>query len=171
MISYFENLEGLDHLQFVLETEYGFERQVDFSCNSDSDPVTLLPVGDPYLIHDSWPNDLSIPEQEDIDQMIVDHAADWSAHKVSIFVENVRRHIEDRITKEADLNSQISLSAAFNAGMLNASEQTAYQEAVQWAENVKAKGRELAAAGDATFADDSHYPEPTAAARALAAQY
>lgn len=83
----------------------------------------------------------------------------------------VRAEVARRILAEASQATQMNMAAAGAAGLLSADDQAAFREALGWVASTRAKGAELAAALDPTFADDAHWPEPSAAARALAARF
>lgn len=81
----------------------------------------------------------------------------------------VRAEVHRRILARASYNTQINMAAAAAAGRFTGADADAFQDALDWVDAMRTKGQELVA--DPTYADDSHWPEPTAAAIALAARF
>ena len=85
--------------------------------------------------------------------------------------DRVRTEVQARIHARASVNTQINMVAARAAGMLDASQEAAFADAVSWVGAMRAKGQQLIAAGDETYSEDHHWPEPSEAAVNLAAQF
>ncbi|MCB1423176.1 MAG: hypothetical protein KDJ69_12070 [Nitratireductor sp.] len=83
----------------------------------------------------------------------------------------IRQEVSDRIYAHASAATQMNMAAAAAAGLLNADQMAAFQAGLAWVAAMRAKGAELAAAGAVDFADDSHWPEPSPEAVALAAAF
>lgn len=80
----------------------------------------------------------------------------------------VSAEVQRRIFAHASANTQMNMSAAAAADLLDAAQMVAFQDGLLWVSQMRAKGVELIAGEVINFEDDIHWPEPSAAAVALA---
>ena len=86
---------------------------------------------------------------------------------------DVKEEVRRRILLEASMFTQINLAAAAAAGKFvkGTPDFLAYLDCLNWVDQMRKTGAELVAAGDATFANDEHWPAPPSRARQLAARF
>jgi hypothetical protein len=80
----------------------------------------------------------------------------------------IAKEVERRIFAHASANTQMNMTAAATADLLNADQKEAYKQGLIWVSEMRAKGAELIASKTVDYEDDKHWPEPSAAAVALA---
>ena len=83
----------------------------------------------------------------------------------------IQGEVRRRILAQASSNTQINMSAAAAGGVLSDADMSAFQSALSWVSEMRSRGVELHAAGDVTFADDSHWPTLSVEATALIAAF
>lgn len=82
-----------------------------------------------------------------------------------------RAECEGRIYAVAPATTQMNMTAARAAGVMNAADQAAYAAALVWVQDMRAAYRALVAAADADFALDSKWPPVPAAVAELCSRY
>ena len=143
------------------------KRAVDAALGHSSSSLvggTRIVLDDDPMMEPVDPATLPEWDQAAYDALMAEHASSTLAIRI-------RAEVQRRILARASSNTQINMAAARAADQFSAEQNVAYLDALTWVDAVRAKGRELTAAGDETFADDAHWPEPSAAALALAAEF
>lgn len=80
----------------------------------------------------------------------------------------ITNEVERRIFAHASANTQMNMTGAATAGLLTADQMDAYKQGLLWVAAMRSKGAELIANNTEDYLDDKHWPEPSAAAVALA---
>lgn len=88
--------------------------------------------------------------------------------KQADFSASVKLEVSNRIFAHASRNTQMNMTGAATAGLLTPDQMDAYKEGLLWVSSIRSKGAELIASGTEDYSDDKHWPEPSAAAVALA---
>jgi hypothetical protein len=89
----------------------------------------------------------------------------------TISAEMIKAECARRIYAIASDNAQKNMMANAIAGNFDEDDVTAWQAGVAWIATMQTVCRELIAAGDATYAQDGHWPLCPESAAALAARY
>jgi hypothetical protein len=114
MFTEFTGLEGIDHLAFLLATEFDLVQQRDFMVGQAVDPATGAHAGNPFIVNSKWPSSPPIPTQADVSQMAIDHAVAWAAAKAPTKA-MVETEADRRITEKVTLLTGRAYSAAERA--------------------------------------------------------
>lgn len=80
----------------------------------------------------------------------------------------ITNEVERRIFAHASANTQMNMTGAATAGLLTSDQMEAYKQGLLWVAAMRSKGAELIANNTEDYLDDKHWPEPSAAAVALA---
>lgn len=143
------------------------KRAVDAALGHSSSSLvggTRIVLDDDPMMEPVDPATLPEWDQAAYDALVAEHEA-------STLTTRIREEVQRRIFERASGNTQINMAAARAADQLTEEQNAAYLDALTWVNAMRAKGRELTAANDETYADDVHWPEPSAEALALAAAF
>ncbi|MEL6509049.1 MAG: hypothetical protein AAFQ32_04615 [Pseudomonadota bacterium] len=130
----------------------------------------IVGVGDEFFTFDEEPerlltlDDLSRTQKAAYEKSISEAA--FSNH-----VSAVNLEVQRRIFGHASANTQMNMTAAKAAGMLNAAQEQAYRNGLLWIAAVRAQGKIIAMNPELDPLDDNNWPKVPPEAAALAKDF